>query len=122
MKDNKVEKKKELLLIALEKSLGIVHTACKEVGVSRDTFYRYLKEDAVFKAKVDDLNEVTLDFVENQLLKKIQEGSERSILFYMKYKGKTRGYRESVDITANVKMEQPLLKPLEDDDTDNGNK
>jgi len=92
---------KPALLEALEQSLGIVTPACKEVGIGRDTFYRWYKEDDVFKALVDDINNITLDFVENQLLRKIKDGSERSILFYMRYKGKKRGYTDSVDITTD---------------------
>ena len=91
---------KEKLLEALERSLGIVTPACKEVGISRNQFYEYCRTDPEFKAKVDDINEVTLDFAENQLLKKIKEGSERSILFYMKYKARKRGYTDSLDITS----------------------
>lgn len=96
-------KHKKMLLIALEKSLGIVTPACKEVGISRNAFYEYYREDAEFAKAVDDLNEIVLDFTENQLFKKIKEGSERSILFYMKYKGRKRGYTDSVDITSNGK-------------------
>jgi hypothetical protein len=98
--DKKIEKNKAMLLIALEKSLGIVTPACKEVGISRETYYRYYKEDEEFRTKVDDINEITLDFTETQLLKKIKEGSERSILFYMKYKARKRGYTDSIDITS----------------------
>ena len=94
---------KKKLLEALEKSLGIVTPACKEVGVSRETFYRYYREDEDFKKVVDDINEITLDFAENQLLSKIKEGSERSILFYMKYRGRKRGYTDSLDITSDGK-------------------
>lgn len=99
MKHN-AELYKKNLLIALEKNLGIVTTACKEVGLSRDSFYRYYEEDIIFKEKVDLINEYTLDFTETQLLKKIKEGSERSILFYMRYKGKKRGYTDSIDLTS----------------------
>ena len=96
-------KHKQLLLLALEKSLGIVTPACKEVGITRNTFYDYYRTDEAFKKAVDDINEIVLDFTENQLFKKIKEGSERSILFYMKYKGRKRGYTDSVDITSNGK-------------------
>lgn len=94
-------KNKELLLAALERSLGIVTPACKEVGVSRNTFYEYYKKDPVFKAAVDDINEITLDFVENSLLKAIKDGNVPGILFYMKYKARKRGYTDQVDITSN---------------------
>jgi len=110
------EEWKKKLLVALHKSLGIVTPACKEVGISRTTFYEYYKTDPEFKEAVDDINEVTLDFVENQLLKNIRDGSERSIMFYMKYKARKRGYTEELNINANIKVEQPLLKPLIDKD------
>jgi hypothetical protein len=115
---------KDKLLEALEKSLGIVTPACKEVGISRNTFYTWYKEDIDFKKRVDDINDITLDFAENQLLRKIKEGSERSILFYMKYKARHRGYNEELNINANVKVEQPLLLPLKkssDDDLHDSN-
>lgn len=101
MKNPELHKKK--LLVALEKSLGIVSAACKEVKISRNQFYIYYNEDSDFRRAVDDINEITLDFAENQLLKKIKEGSERSILFYMKYKGRKRGYTEHGTMDLNIK-------------------
>ena len=73
MSQQKPEVYKKKLLEALERSLGIVTPACKEVGVSRDTFYRYYREDEEFKKAVDGINNITLDFVENQLLKKYRD-------------------------------------------------
>jgi hypothetical protein len=91
---------KKKLLKALEFHKGIVSHACKDVGLSKTTFYDYCKKDPEFKNKVDEIDEITLDFVESKLLDKIDEGSERSILFYMKYKGRKRGYTDSLDITT----------------------
>lgn len=102
---------KKALLIALENSLGIVTSACKSCNLSRNLFYEYYNTDKEFKKSVDDINEITLDFAENQLFKAIKDGDMRGILFYMKYKGKKRGYIESRDITSNGKTigEQPLF-------------
>ena len=112
--------KKDLVIQCLEKSLGIVTPAVKEAGISRDTFYRWYKTDPDFKAKVDDINEITLDFVENQLLKKIKEGSEKSIMFYMRYKARKRGYTDNVDITSNGNTISEIklihIKPRNDED------
>lgn len=99
MKKNPELHKKKLLQ-ALEKNLGIVTPACKEVGISRDRFYHYYHNDEDFKKAVDEIYDIQIDFVENQLFKKIQDGSERSILFFMKYKGRRRGYTDSLDITT----------------------
>jgi ACT domain-containing protein len=114
MRSEKTAKNKKNLLLALEKNLGIVTPACKEVGVSRQLYYVYYNNDEEFRKAVDEINEVTLDFAETQLLKNIKNGSERSILFYMKYKARSRGYTEELNINANIKMEQPLLKPIDE--------
>ena len=100
MSKKQPEKYKKLLLEALERTMGIVTPACKEVGISRDRFYTYYNEDEEFKKKVDDIHDIQVDFVEGQLFRKIREGSERSILFYMRYRGRKRGYSDSVDITT----------------------
>lgn len=92
---------KNKMILALERSLGIVTPACKEVGISRETFYRWLKEDPDFKNRVKDIDEYTLDFVENQLLKKIKDGNDKAIMFYMRYKARKRGYTDSLDITTD---------------------
>jgi hypothetical protein len=121
-KHNPIQHKKKLLE-ALERTLGLITPACKECGLSRGIFYKYLRDDPEFKKAVDEIHEITLDFVEAQLFKQIKNGSERSILFYMKYRGRSRGYNETLNIDANIKIEQPLLKPFDDiddiDDSDN---
>lgn len=91
---NKTEQHKKAILEALEKSLGVVTTACKSVGVGRTTFYGWYDSDEVFKKAVDDIANVTLDFAESQLHKQIKEGSTAATIFYLKTKGKKRGYIE----------------------------
>lgn len=97
---NDTELNKEKMLVALEKHLGIVTPACKEVGISRNTFYTWIKQDPDFKQRVDDLDDVTLDFVETKLLEKIKDGDNKSIMFYMRYKARKRGYTDSLDVTT----------------------
>lgn len=92
--------RKKKVVEALEKSLGVITPACKEVGISRNCFYQWYREDEEFRREVDGVGEIALDFVENQLYKKIKEGSERSIIFYMRSKGKSRGYSDTIDITS----------------------
>jgi len=91
---NKSDTIKKNLLEALELSLGVVTTACKNAQVSRKTFYQYCSEDKEFKDAVDDIQEVALDFAESSLHKQIKEGIPSSTMFYLKTKGKKRGYIE----------------------------
>jgi hypothetical protein len=95
------DENKKRLLICLERHLGIVSYACEEAKVSRKTFYQYCKEDVDFKETVEEINELALDLAESQLLKKIKEGSEKSIHFYLRYRARKRGYSDSVDITSD---------------------
>lgn len=117
------EKNKERMLEALERCLGVVTPACKEIGLTRKVFYDYYHSDPDFKAKVDDIQDITFDFVENQLFKAIKNGSERSIMFYMKYKGRRRGYSDSVDVNVtNDKIKFDFGNLNQSDlDTDNPN-
>ncbi len=96
---NKTEHKKKALLDALEKSLGVVTTACKKVGIGRTMFYEYMKDNN-FREQVDDLQNVALDFAESQLHKQIQDGNTAATIFYLKTKGKNRGYVERQEITG----------------------
>lgn len=94
--------KKEHLLEALEKSLGIVSTACQSVGVSRTTYYKYYNEDVDFKQSVDSISDIALDCAESQLFELIKEKNVTAIIFYLKTKGKKRGYVEKQDDTSNT--------------------
>lgn len=96
---NKTKQHKKVILQALEKSLGVVSEACKKAGVGRTTFYEWLKDDKEFKKQVDDIEDIALDFAESQLFKNIGAGKEASLIFYLKTKGRKRGYFEKVDDT-----------------------
>tara|TARA_R110000772_G_scaffold208319_1_gene318883 strand:- start:349 stop:777 length:429 start_codon:yes stop_codon:yes gene_type:complete len=95
---------KKKLLKALEKSLGIVTIACKEVDCARSTFYNYYNNDQDFKNAVDEISNLTLDFAESQLHKQIKDGNTTATIFYLKTKGKKRGYieRKEVEMTADI--------------------
>jgi len=102
----KTDTNKNAMLQALEKSLGVVTSACKAVGISRETHYRWLKEDDVYKQAVLDLENITLDFAESQLHQQILDGNTTATIFFLKTKGKKRGYIERQEI--EVQEKKPL--------------
>tara|TARA_R110002126_G_scaffold289683_2_gene445242 strand:- start:458 stop:859 length:402 start_codon:yes stop_codon:yes gene_type:complete len=104
-KDNKIRHNKKKLVSALEKTLGIVSSACKIVKLDRSTFYKYYSEDEEFKKQVDSINDIAIDFAESKLLENIKEQKETSIIFYLKTKGKKRGYIEKQEIDHTTKGE-----------------
>lgn len=101
---------KNNLLEALEQSLGVVTTACKIVGCNRATFYKYYNSDEKFKAAVDELQNFTLDFVESQLHKQIKEGNTTATIFYLKTKGKKRGFVERQEIQMEGGVESKIIE------------
>lgn len=94
--------KKEAMLQALENSLGVVTVACKKTDIPRSTYYKWLKEDEEFAQAVKEIENVALDFAESQLHTQIKDGSTSATIFYLKTKGKKRGYieRSELDLTS----------------------
>ena len=100
---NKTDTKKGLMLEALEKSLGIVSTACKMVDISRQTHYAWLKADEEYKSAVNSIQDSVLDFAESHLYKLVKEGNPAATIFFLKTKGKKRGYIERQEIEVTEK-------------------
>lgn len=90
------------MIDALGKSLGIVSTACKTVGINRSTHYDWLKNDPDYAEQVYDVAEQAHDFVESQLYEQIQDGNTTATIFYMKCKMRSRGYVEKQDVNLNT--------------------
>ncbi len=89
---------KKAMIEALEKSLGVVTTAAKAVGIDRSTHYDWYNNDPEYRAAVDSISDIALDFAESQLHKQIQGGEVSSTIFYLKTKGKKRGYVERTEV------------------------
>jgi hypothetical protein len=94
--------KKESILKALESSLGVVTVACKSADVPRSTYYKWLNEDEEFAKAVKDIENIALDFGESQLHKQIGDGNTSATIFFLKTKGKRRGYieRSELDLSS----------------------
>ena len=103
MNPTKPTDKKKALLEALEKSLGVITQACKMVGVHRSTHYDWMKTDDEYKAAVEELSEVAVDFAESHLHKLIRDGNPAATIFFLKTKGKNRGYVERQEIAVAEK-------------------
>lgn len=109
MKTNKIQQKKNALLDALIQTLGVVTTACKIVGVDRTTFYKYLNEDEEFALQVKDIQEVAIDFAETKLYEQIKDNNTTATIFYLKTKGKNRGYVERQEIEHSGEIKEIVV-------------
>jgi len=113
MKANKTNNNKKLVIEALHSSLGVVTDALKSTNLSRTQFYKWMKDDQDFRAEVDDVKNIALDFAESQLYSLITEKNPTAVIFYLKTKGKNRGYIERVE---NVNSQKDPFADMSDDE------
>ena len=99
---NKTAQHKKAILEALEQSLGVVTSACKKVGIGRTTFYDWMRSDEEFAKQVKDIEDIAIDFAESQLHQQIKGGNTSATIFYLKTKGKNRGYVERQEISGDL--------------------
>jgi len=90
--------RKRAMYDALKSQLGVVTTAAESVGIGRTTHYLWMNNDSNYKKWVDSILDITLDFAENALFKEIRKGNTPAITFYLKTKGKNRGYIEKTEV------------------------
>lgn len=106
--------KKEQFLEALEKSMGIMSQAAKKIGVDRTTPYKWMREDEEYNERVKELLNVSLDFVEGKLFEAIDNNNITGIIFYLKTKGKHRGYVERHELAGvddkDLKVEIEVIR------------
>jgi len=114
---NSTLKKQQIQFLALfEKNAGIIKTTCKKLGIDRQTFYNWKKYNEEFAKRVEDIEEGMIDFVEGKLYEAIRERELTAILFYLKCKGKKRGYVERQELEHSGKIETVVrtTKKIED--------
>tara|TARA_R110001599_G_scaffold347011_1_gene572864 strand:+ start:5521 stop:5898 length:378 start_codon:yes stop_codon:yes gene_type:complete len=100
--DIKLQGKKGQFLEALTKALGIVTTASRMSGISRQSHYRWLSDDNDYRAAVSDIDNMVLDFGESSLHTLVGENNVAATIFLLKTKGKGRGYVERSDINIGT--------------------
>lgn len=88
----------------LKETYGNISLAAKKMGYPHTTFYRWVKNDTSGKIAdaIEEGSEKLVDFAENKLLAKINDGSIPCIIFALKCKGKARGYIERNEINQKV--------------------
>lgn len=95
-----MKKAQKRFLDAYDKSGCNVSVACKVSNVGRRTVYDWIEQSSEFAAAKEEIDEANIDYVETKLMKRIQDDDLTAIIFYLKTKGKKRGYVERVESTG----------------------
>lgn len=107
--------KKKRFLSALESNDGHIQETCTQLGIPRSTFYLWRKEDEEFAQAVEDVFEKLVDDAETELRKRIRLGDTTAIIFFLKTKGKKRGYIEKQEMEHNVKDATTIIVRSEEE-------
>ena len=91
-----------------------ISATCKKIGISRKCYYKWLENSPDFKEAVTYEQDALIDLAETKLQQNIMEGKEQSIFFFLKTKGKGRGYVETIEQNVNVNQFEEAMKTLPD--------
>ncbi len=88
--------------------IPIVQVACEKTGLSRNSVYRWRKEDSVFAKKMDEslADGVALvnDMSESQLLNLIKEKNWPAISFWLRHRNEN--YKNKLEVTTKEDTEE----------------
>lgn len=86
--------------LAVDGSKGIISVIARRLGCSRQTVYNYMERYPEFKELIDDEREEIIDLAEFKLLKHVNAGELRAILFVLESLGKNRGWSKRTEVTG----------------------
>ena len=95
-------KDKDTFLKAFKLNNCNISKSCEAANISRQTFYNWKEDDDDFRQEVVACEEALLDLAESKLMENINKGATPELIFYLKTKGKKRGYieRTETDISS----------------------
>lgn len=100
--------RQEKFLKVLDAVGGNISAACHQCGgMSRNTFYEWKKE-ATFADAYNEIVEGLIDYAESQLMQQITAGNTSATIFFLKTKGKERGYVEKTEQELSLDARQPI--------------
>ncbi len=93
-----------------------VSATCAALNISRQTFYDWKEKYPALKKALEEADEQILDWAETKLIEQVNDGNLSALIFFLKTKGKKRGYVESFDANVTTNPFEQLMKELPDED------
>lgn len=94
---DKRDRQKKKFLAALEAQGTVLH-ACKAAGISRQTAYRWQRDDPEFAEQWDEAHENAVDVVESTIYQQAVGGNTLAGFFYLKAHRPIYRDRVSIDV------------------------
>ena len=96
--------KQKAFLIAYKENNFNISKACLEVGIDRKSHYNWIEKNLQYSTKFKEIEEEISDKYEQLLLEQSEAGNVQATIFYLKTKGRKRGYSEKVEVEHSGKI------------------
>jgi len=90
----------EQVKAALEAGAGIYSQAAQLLKCAPNTVKNYVERYPELATACDEIVDINLDMAESMLLKKMSEGNLTALIFFLKCKGKHRGWVERYEAST----------------------
>lgn len=105
---NQRDKIKELFLKEYRLSKNVM-LSCERCGISRGSFYEWVKNDPEFAQKIDDIKEGLLDGLENRVVQLANQDEKLDVALkattaFLNAKAKSRGWGKELDSNVNINL------------------
>lgn len=91
-----------------------ISATCLALGIARKAFYNWKNKDEKLREMLEEAEEALLDFAESKLMDNINKGDTTSLIFFLKTKGKRRGYVEKTESDVQVNGFLKMMQELPD--------
>ena len=88
------------MTVALNNSGGNVAAAARELGVTRQGLYLFIRKHPDCAAELEETRESAKDNIETVLYSKALAGEAWAVCFFLKTQAKDRGYTERQELTG----------------------
>lgn len=111
--------KKANFIRVLTDCLGIVSQAVQQTGVPYKTFCHWRDTDMEFAEMLtNDVEDRAIDYVESKLLKRVKDEDTSSIQFFLRTRGRRRGYGDETKVVGpnggaievNMTLSSPIMR------------
>jgi predicted transcriptional regulator len=96
---------------ALSQAHGVQTLAAELLGCSRATVGNYISRYPAVKKAADEAPERITDIAEGHVIKAVIRGSQEDVRWWLKTRGRSRGYADVVKTELTGKDGAPLLLP-----------
>lgn len=98
------------IINAIRDTHGFISVAARKLGCTTKLIQHRAERSDALRDAIQEVQEDRLDMAESKLMIAINKGEPWAIKFFLAYKGRSRGYKETQSIEAKPSQEQEATR------------